>query len=348
MKIEKIKYKKMYNFIFSAFKSIGLNNQDSAYVSEGLINASLRGVDSHGVRLLKHYILSGINGRKNTKPKYKFFKKYKTSLLINADNGYGLAACRRGLEKSLKIVDKYGVACTAVVNSSHCGCLASSVIPISKKGYMVLGFTHADSLLLSTNSSKAYFGTNPLCFAFPRKNKEPFCLDMSPSLFSWNKVLTYRSQNKKLPKNICADINGKMTTDPNKAASLIPIGDYKGYALASMIEILCSIITGMNFGKNIPKMFDFDIKKTRNLGQMFIVFKTDLFSENKSIFKNLERMYKDVSKLPKKKSNLKILLPNDRESSTLVIRKKEGIEISKELKNDFIYISNLLKIENIL
>ena len=171
MKIKKIKHQLLYDHIYNSFKSIGLNNQDNIYVTDGLINASLRGVDSHGIRLFKHYILSGINGRKNLKPKYKFYKKYKTSLLTDADNGYGLAACRRGLEKSLNIVDKYGVASLAIINSSHCGCLASSVLPIAKKGYMVFGFTHADSLLLSYGSRSAYFGTNPLCFAFPRKKK---------------------------------------------------------------------------------------------------------------------------------------------------------------------------------
>ena len=42
------------------------------------------------------------------------------------------------VRKSLNIVDKYGVASLAIINSSHCGCLASSVLP--KKGceYLVL------------------------------------------------------------------------------------------------------------------------------------------------------------------------------------------------------------------
>ena len=347
MKTRRINYDKVYKYIYKSFKSIGLNNQDSIYVTEGLINASLRGVDSHGIRLFKHYILSGINGRKNLNPKYKFYKKYKTSLLVDADNGYGLAACRRGLEKSLKIVDKYGVASLAVVNSSHCGCLASSVLPIVKKGYMVFGFTHADSLLLSHGSMSAYFGTNPLCFGFPRKKKEPFCLDMSPSFFSWNKVLSYRSANKKLPPNICADQFGKMTTDPKKAKTLIPIGGYKGYGLSAMVEILCSIITGMNFGKHIPPMFSYDIKKTRSLGQYFMILKTDLFISKNIIYKNLEKMYKEIYKLPKLKSTSKVYLPNDKEAFNLSERKKNGIPITKEIINDFTEINNQLKLESI-
>ena len=46
-----------------------------------------------------------------------------------------------------------------------------------------------------------------------------------------------------------------MTTDPKRARSLIPIGGYKGYGLSAMVEILCSIMTGMNFGKNSTHVF---------------------------------------------------------------------------------------------
>ena len=317
---------------------------DNSYVTNGLLSASLRGVDSHGIRLLKHYIYSGLNGRKNINPKYKYFKKYKTSLLLEANNGYGIAACSRALDRSLSIVDKYGFASVGVINSSHCGCLASSVIPIVKKGYMVLGFTHADSLLLSFGSKEPFFGTNPLCFGFPRKKDEPFCLDMSPSVFSWNKVQSYKAENKKLPRGICADIKGNMTTNPYKAKSLIPIGGYKGYGLSAMIEILCSIITGMNFGKNIPPMFTYDITKPRKLGQFFMVLKTDLFINNTEIFVNLENMYKDVYKQKLKSKSRKVFLPNDIESLTLKDRKKNGIPLNRELMNDFTEISKNLNI----
>ena len=97
----------------------------------------------------------------NLNPNYKFSNKYKTMILLNADNGYGLASCRRGLENSLDTVRKYLNGYVSVINSSHCGCLASSVIPIVKKGFIVFGFTHADSLLLSHGSKSPYFGTNP-------------------------------------------------------------------------------------------------------------------------------------------------------------------------------------------
>ena len=137
-----------------------------------------------------------------------------------------------------------------------------------------------------------------------------------------------------------------MTTDPKRARSLIPIGGYKGYGLSAMVEILCSIMTGMNFGKKIPPMFSYDIKKTRNLGQYFMVFKTDLFSSNSIIFNNLEKMYNEIYKLPSLKSTPKVFLPNDKEIFILNERKKTGIPITQNI-DDFTEINNQIKIENI-
>ena len=48
------------------------------------------------------------------------------------------------------------------------------------------------------------------------------------------------------------------------------------------------------------------ILKTRNLGQYFMVFKTDLFSSNSIIFNNLEKMYNEIYKLPSLKSTPKV------------------------------------------
>ena len=83
-----------------------------------------------------------------------------------------------------------------------------------------------------------------------------------------------------------------MITDPLKAHSLIPIGGYKGYGLSAMIEILCSINTGMNFWKKIPPMFNYDMTKTRNLGQFFIILKSDGFIDRKIALKIRKNVFR--------------------------------------------------------
>jgi len=217
-------------------------------------------------------------------------------------------------------------------------CLASIALHAAKKGFIAFAFTHADSLQLTFGGKNAFFGTNPICFVAPRFKQEPFCLDMATTQISWNKLLNYKRLDKNLPKNTAADRNGKITNNPNFAKSLLSIGNYKGYGLAAMIEILCSVFLGMNFGKDIPPMYKSSMSKPRKLGQFYIIIRSDAFVEKNNFIKNLSKMCRAVKK-QKKNKNENILLPNDKEIITSKQRLKTGIPIDQILYNEIEKIS---------
>ena len=339
----KISYKKLLDYTNKVLIKSKVNKFCARTVSLGLCNASLRGVDSHGIKLLPHYMRSALLGRKNLKPKFKFSKKFKCIQLLDADNGFGLSAGYKAVKKCIEIAKVYGVGVVGVKNSSHPGAMASIVLEHAKKGYLIFGFTHADSLQLTHGGTNPYFGTNPICFAAPRGRLEPFCLDMATTKISWNKLLNYKRLKKKLPLNVAADIFGKMTVDPFKATSLLSVGSYKGYGLASMVEILCSVFIGMKFGINIPSMYKSSIKKPRKLGQLYIAIRADSFVSKNNFVTDLIKMCKEV-RLEKSSSKNKIYLPNDKEIIESKIRLKSGIPIDNELYKELKEISNNYKI----
>ena len=339
----KISYNKLVNFTYKILRKINLNEFSAKAVSLGICEASLRGVDSHGVKLFPHYVKSGIFGRKNPNPKFKFYKKFESAYLLDADNGFGLAAGAKAIDKGMKIAKKKGICMVGVKNSSHPGALASIALPAAKKGFIVFAFTHADSLQLTYGGKTPFFGTNPICFVAPRYKKEPFCLDMATTQISWNKLLNYKRLKKKLPVYTAADKNGNITNNPNLANSLSSIGEYKGYGLAAMIEILCSVFLGMNFGKDIPPMYKSSMSKPRKLGQFYIILRSDAFVRKNQFIKDLSKMCNRV-KSQKKKKNEKIYLPNDKEIIISKERLKNGIPIDKILYDEIERISNNYKI----
>ena len=111
------------------------------------------------------------------------------------------------------------------------------------------------SLMLSYNGKRPYLGTNPYCFAAPCKDEPPFCLDMATTNISFNQVKKHREDSIPIPGGFAADKSGKETFDANQAASLFPIGRYKGFGLSMMIEVLCSQLSGMPYGRSIVPMF---------------------------------------------------------------------------------------------
>lgn len=327
---QKINYKELLLFTKKILSKAGLDKFSAQSVSVGLCETSLRGVESHGIRLLDHYVNSAINGRKNPKPKFSFISKFPAITTLDADNAFGHAAGFKAIDHSMLKAKKYGVSIVAVKNSSHPGALASMALRAARKGFAAFAFTHADSLMLSHGGKRAFFGTNPICFAVPRKEKEPYCLDMATSMISWNKLLIHRNKNFFLDDYFASTNKGTKTKNPYIASSLIGAGGYKGYGLASMVEILCGIYTGMKFGREILPMYTSSIKVPRKLGQFYITFKIEGTIPKKSFISRMQRMTNQIRNEPKKgKENVK--LPNDNEISKSKLQTKHGIILSNEI-----------------
>ncbi|SVC71360.1 uncharacterized protein METZ01_LOCUS324214, partial [marine metagenome] len=179
----------MVHFHREILTKIGLDQETMEAVTLGLCETSLRGVDSHGIRLLPHYVRSALSGRKNPKPNYTFTRKFPTIGLLDADNTFGHAAGMKAIDYCIEVAEEFGIGVVGVCNSSHPGAMASFALKAARQGYIAFAFTHADALTLSHNGKRPYFGTNPVCVAVPREEEEPYCLDMATSMISWNKLL---------------------------------------------------------------------------------------------------------------------------------------------------------------
>ena len=103
-----------------------------------------------------------------------------------------------------------------------------------------------------------------------RKNDVPYCLDMSSSIISWNKLMEIRKV-KKSKIFYGSDFLGKDTKYLGNIVSLLPTGDYKGFALASMIEVLCGIYSEWILGGKLSLCTKHLLKK-KDTYRSFIFF----------------------------------------------------------------------------
>ena len=312
-------------------KKYGANEFSAESVSKGLVETSLRGVDSHGIRLLPHYLNALKNGRINGNPEFKIIKTYPALVGLEADNAFGHAAGFKSIEIGIKLAKEYGISAISVLNSSHPGAMASFALEAAKKGFCCFSFTHADSLLQSYGGKKAFFGTNPICFAAPRKDEEPFCVDMAPTYIPWNKILESKEKNLMLNDDVAVDKEGNITNNPFEANTLLGIGNYKGFALAAMVEILCATLSGMPFGPHIPSMYGSSIKNKRHLGQFYIIFKNDVNIDSKAFMEALKKMSEEVRAQTPKNSKDRVLMPNDPQINFSEERVKNGIPVMENI-----------------
>lgn len=343
-----IDFHELKSFSYLLLKKVGLDEFSARSVSDGLCETSLRGIDSHGIRLFPHYVNSAQTGRKNPQPNFQYTQSFPSIIALDADNAFGHAAGMKAIELGIGMAKTQGMGAVSVANSSHCGAMACFALEAARQGYIAFAFTHADALLQSTNGNRPYFGTNPVCMAAPRKGMEAYCLDMATSIIPWNRVLMNKANGDVLPEGMAANSNGEPTTDPNDAAWLMPVGGYKGYGLASMVEILCGVMSGMAWGRSIPVMYKHPMEETRNLGQFYMVMRTDGVIDAETFAQQMTEMSREVAEEPVDDGGASVMLPGDREVMTAEKRMQKGIPLDEDTAEALVALSEKHELELVL
>ena len=128
-------------------------------------------------------------------------------------------------------------------------------------------------------------GTNPIAFAAPSDMDHPFCFDGATSITQRGKVEVAARAEKLVPEGWVIDAQGAPATDPQKIlddmgraqAALLPLGGagellagYKGYDLATMVEILSASLCGGVFMKDLLGFAPDGSRRPYMLGHFFL------------------------------------------------------------------------------
>lgn len=304
-------------------------------VTSSLVETSLRGVDSHGIELLPHYVRAVDVGRINRAPHYRFDQTAPATAVLDADHTFGHAAGAEAMRRAMAMATEAGTGIVVVKNSSHFGAAAFFALIAARQGFMALSFTHADSLMLSYGGTRPYFGTNPICFAAPCREEEPFCLDMATTQVSWNKILRYRGAGEALGEHWAFDEQGMPTRDALNARSLAPIGLYKGFGLSMMVEVLCGVLSGMPFGRDISRMYADPIEQKRLLGHCFVAIDPARFLDPALFRDRMQQLMDTVRSEPAADPSRPVMVPGDPEKASFVSRSRDGVPLSQTAAAEF-------------
>jgi LDH2 family malate/lactate/ureidoglycolate dehydrogenase len=324
-------------FATAALIAAGTDPSAARSVADALTETSLRGVDSHGIRLLVHYTKVVQRGRINPRPALSFTRTDRSTGIVDADNGFGHHASYFAVDHAVSLAQETGIAAVSVINSSHFGSAGCYVLRPAEKGFVAIGVCNSDSFVLTHDGLKPFHGTNPLAFAAPVPGARPFLVDMATSVIPWNRVQDLMNEGMPLPPDVAVDSDGAPTQVPAHSAALLPLGGinygYKGAALASMVEVLSAVITGMPHCSRLLGMAGPDFVTHRRLGHFFIVIDPGKFVSREAYSQAMEAYLADLRALPGRK-NMKVMAPGDREWATEDDRQLHGIPVADQLRID--------------
>jgi len=231
----------------------GLGPDEAPLVARSLVDANLRGHDSHGVMRVPYYLDQVAKKELIPGAAFEVMKEEPSYLMADGHWGFGQRLARRLTERLIEKARDQGVCIGTLIHSGHIGRLGEYCEQAADAGMVSLFMvnTHGAARRVAPLGGTApRLGTNPLAFGVPLQ-KTPLILDFGTSATAEGKVRVKRIAGQLCPDGWLLDAAGQPTNDPNTLygdppGTIRPMGGdqaYKGFGLALMIEVLAGALS---------------------------------------------------------------------------------------------------------
>jgi LDH2 family malate/lactate/ureidoglycolate dehydrogenase len=242
------------------FTAAGAPPEDAETVAEVLVEADLRGVESHGSTRVAGYISMIRRGLLNPRPKVQVLRETDSTAMLEGDQGFGIVVAKRAMEMAIEKGLRSGIACVTARNVTHTGMVGFYPMMAAQRGLIGLSCNNGPTILPPFGGKTPTLATNPFSVAVPTGLAQPIVLDMATSVVAAGKLRQAGKKGAPIPSDWALDRHGAPTTDPNEAifhGFLQWAGGYKGFGLATIVEVLGGVLSGGLFGRDVPPMKDF-------------------------------------------------------------------------------------------
>ena len=324
---------------------MGASKDDAFHVADNLVTSNLRGIDSHGVGRLKRYVEGIRLGYILPTAQCSIERESPTTASVDAHNGLGQPAGVYGMNLAIRKAKDTGLSMVTVFGSNHYGFAGYYAMMALEHDLIGLSMTNSEPLVVPTFSRNALLGTNPIAFAAPTRKHRSWVLDMATSVVPSGKLEVHDRLGKEIPSGWATDETGVGTNDPAKVlrnmyggsgeGGICPLGGegethggHKGYGLAAMVEILCGIISGANYGRDVSFMRD---GKARfpSVGHFFMVMDPNNFVGIDSFKDRMDDLIDRLKNSEKAIGESRIFVHGEKEHEEYDRRSTHGIPIDE-------------------
>lgn len=322
----------MERFSRQALGKVTADAASTDAILRALSHASLHGVDSHGYRLLPHYLKVLEHGRVKTSPEIRLETTSGAVALLDADDGHGARATYAAVEAAVDMAARSGVGAVAIQNSSHFGAAGAYALAIAEAGMIGLCVCNSDPYVRLHGGAERFHGTNPIAFAASAGPDEPpWLFDMATSAIPFNKVQLAQSLGNTLPARTASDSNGMDTVTPELATMLAPLGGafgYKGAGLAGISELLSAALSDSPLSRELLPMISDDLTTPRRLGAFVLALDPDAFV-GRATAEAVIRRYRDSIRHSATAPLETVMAAGDREWAEAERRREDGIVLDQ-------------------
>ncbi len=308
----------------------GMEGHDAEVVARCLVQANLRGVDTHGVMRLLQYSDCLAAGDIEPRPQVRVVSRSGCHGLVDAGGGYGFRPALLAADLSIELAREHGLGLVGVRASHHFGMAATYALRMAEAGMLAMVATNTGPVMAPFGGARAAAGNNPIAFGVPRRGAPPLILDMAMSQTAFGRVRLAAVEGRPIPLGWAYDSRGRPTTDAAQALSaglLAPMGGHKGYGLSLVVDVLAAVMTGSPVGAAAEAHGH----RAGGVGHFVLAMRPDLFVTEDVFHEALERRLAEVLATPPAEGASRVMLPGEIELETARRRSREGIPLSDAL-----------------
>ncbi len=236
----------------------GSADGEAAQVATNLVEANLRGHDSHGVGMVPRYVDAVLEGGLALNAHVAIRQDSGALLTLDGQQGYGQVIGQEAMALGAARAKEHGVCIVGLAHSHHLGRIGHWAEQCIGHGLVSIHFVNVLSrpIVAPFGGRDARLGTNPFCVGIPRPGGEPVVLDFATSKIAQGKTRVAYNKGVPVEPGTLIDDHGEPTTNPRftvvePIGALLPFGEHKGAGLALICELLGGALAGGATGRAV-------------------------------------------------------------------------------------------------
>jgi len=329
-------------FCSAVYVALGVPEADAHFVSDSLVQADLWGHQSHGVMRLSWYAARIRSGVMEAKTSPEFVVDAGAVAVVNGHDGIGQVLTARAAEEAIRRAKIHGIGAVAVRNSNHFGTAMYFTTMAPPQGCVAFLSTNASPAMAPWGGRKKTVGTNPWSIAAPAGRYTPMVLDIANTGVARGKIYLARQMGLPIPFGWALSAAGENTTDPTQAINgiILPMAEHKGYAIATMMDVLSGVLTGSAFGSNVHGPYQFAHKS--GAGHLVIALNVETFLPLDEFDTRMEALIVELKSVPCAKGFDEVFYPGELEARNEAHNRKEGLLLPEDTLADLAKVAREL------
>lgn len=324
---------KLRKFSIDIFEGVGVPYTEAEIVSDHLVDASLAGLDSHGVLRIPQYV-NAIQVERKIVPgaKLEIVRDTTSGLLINGNFGFGQVIAHQAMELAIQKARETATSAVSVYNCFHTGRLGSYTAMAADEGLIGMMMVNAGGCgqwVAPFGGIAKRIGTNPISIGVPTGTGDPIVVDFATSTAPEGKIRALHNKGAEVPEGLIIDHQGQPATNTADfygppAGALLPLGGalgYKGFGLGLIVDIMAGGISGIGCCRpGVPQEPDSD-------GVFMIAIDIGQFTPLEEFYPRVTQLIEHVKSSPPVPGFSEVLVPGEPESRQKKHRTEHGIAI---------------------